>query len=712
MVTLSLVNRWTGELEVVQPGERRHLDSIDDYRIRINCTTEDGEIEIAFNDNKQEHTGDLPILVDAEGCCSVRISQPVGIIIGRYKFEVPSQTLLDEVMVDALVLFANQANKLSPSLSKEELLCLPFFSPGTIRDSLTDQKALNIDDAIAETLPSLIRICSKPRRTLIVERRVMPIDRARRIPPNAIEHLASRPELWQSRTATRITPARIISEVPEETLDLYENRVVATLIRRLLGWLEERLREVNRAYYQIETLHENLFTGYQYNWLRDQRLKKLWKNLDTILEQDHSQEYEKSKELRAKISRLYTEVSSCLDSVLYKSLSSKPDVVSPLKPTNILKMDSDYRRISQLWEIIAGVQNPNLAEQSPSRCSIQLDYAKYIYGCVLLALRWIGFDSANTKPENFPPELEFNQALQWEGWTVVVQPPDQRTLNINIDLIWQSNGNQRSPSHPTHIQLVIIPVARSLFGNHDEVKKTVDTLYHNGKTLVVPTNKVAKQQNRNHNQKRISVLLVHPTDPRDRKMRKVAPESIQRMLNIGEKFMTSEDYKLFVNHNAGYRVGMMPASPLDLSTLERFQRFFRFHTLGVDLLYGIHPSLCPVCDADLSSVRSKFKDNEGKCPKCAAKWSWRECDKCKNPIPKLEPLKMKPPTSKADVSSYDAVHAMAREQLLGRDQLSALCESNEVPESGRIREICPYCGACTGQGKSGQNCPRCNLFIR
>ncbi len=714
MANLFLLNRWTSELRLIQTGKRCKLDSADDDQIQITFSGEDSEIEIAINDSIQIRSDEtsiiLPMVVDADGCCSVRLSHVGGAMIGRYKFEVPQRTQLDEAMQVALAFFADQAQGLDPSLSLEQLLNLPFFSPGTIRNSLTDQNSLKLDQAIAEALPSLLRVCSKPRRTLTVERRIMPIDRARRIPLDAIEHLASRPELWQSHTATRITPARILSEVPEETLDLYENRVVATLIRRILSWLEKRLREVDRAFYQTETLHENLFTEYQYNRFREQRLRALWQNIDAI---DYLQQYEQSKVLKDKITTLYADISSCLDSTLYKNLFSKPDVVSPLRPTNILQMDGDYRRLRQLWEMLDRLLSSQDSSQVKHQRHVQSDYANYIHGCVLLALQWIGFNSPEVKPENFPDALDFSKSLQWEGWTAVVQPPHQDNFNINIELIWESiNGNHRKYSHPNQIRLVVIPVARSLFGNQDEVQKTLDTLYTSGKAQA---GQASNHQNRKNHQLQTFVMLVHPTDPRDRQMSAdIAPELIQRMLNIGENFMLPDDYQSFVDHNGSVgRIGMMPASPLDLSTLERFQRLFRFHTLGVDLLDGIHPSYCPVCNHDLSAVRGKFSENEAKCPKCEAKWSWRICHSCDEKIPKLEPLKMKQPIEIKRTSSH-AIHAMAREQLLGRDQLAALCESDEVPDSGRIREICPHCGACTGKDGTRQKCKRCSngLFIK
>ena len=149
MAHLFLLNRWTGNLEPLQSGERRRLESIDDYRIQINFTPADGETEITLNDNiyirTNEASRNLPITIDAFGCCSIRIACTGSGSIERYKFEVPLRTQLDETMRVALALFADQAKGLEPNLSTEQLLKLPFFSPGTIRDSLTNTNTLELD---------------------------------------------------------------------------------------------------------------------------------------------------------------------------------------------------------------------------------------------------------------------------------------------------------------------------------------------------------------------------------------------------------------------------------------------------------------------------------------------------------------------------------------------------------------------------------------
>ncbi|MHC5720885.1 MAG: hypothetical protein ACYTX0_54920, partial [Nostoc sp.] len=116
-----------------------------------NFTPADGETEITLNDNNDntyirtnETNCNFPITVDAFGCCSVRIACRDSGSIGRYKFEVPLRTQLDETMRVALALFADQAKGLEATISTEQLLKLPFFSPGTIRDSLTNKNALEL----------------------------------------------------------------------------------------------------------------------------------------------------------------------------------------------------------------------------------------------------------------------------------------------------------------------------------------------------------------------------------------------------------------------------------------------------------------------------------------------------------------------------------------------------------------------------------------
>src|SRR5262249_26368999 len=152
------------------------------------------------------------IVPDAQGCCVVTIGHQT------YILEVPRETILDESLAAALCLFADGAQDLSPETSLQGMLKQPFFSPGIIRHSLHDIELREMDRRIENEVSYLLRVFGRPRRALTVEHRIVPIDRARRPAAGFLEHLAARPELWHSRTAAHVRPARLLAEVPEETL--------------------------------------------------------------------------------------------------------------------------------------------------------------------------------------------------------------------------------------------------------------------------------------------------------------------------------------------------------------------------------------------------------------------------------------------------------------------------------------------------------------
>jgi hypothetical protein len=300
VANLFLFNLWTGEKTKLEPKQNYHLSSLDRYRISIELDNQDEAVELWINDQKipLPESYQLPIYADREGCCTLKVLSSGN--IQRFRFDVPKHTLLDaNSLLPAIKLFSRASRNLPIQDNIDKLLTLPFFSPSVIEDTLNDLEALELDDEICDSIPSLLRVCSRPRRSLTLEKRVIPIDRVKRISSNSLEHLASHPELWQSQNLIGIKPLRLRTDVPEETLDLYENRVISTLIRRLLQYLQIRSQEVDKAYYQTEALHENLFTDHCYNRFRDHRFRQLWSKQTYLVDN-----YDESAELKNKIGSL------------------------------------------------------------------------------------------------------------------------------------------------------------------------------------------------------------------------------------------------------------------------------------------------------------------------------------------------------------------------------------------------------------------------
>jgi hypothetical protein len=781
---LYLIDRSTRERNALAPG--RHLLPAADPCVLELQSADRTALRLHRNGRllSPRETERFALLPDPEGLCRLEVFDVQERLLARWQLEVPARTLPDASLLPSLAIFAReaQARPPRPDSTLETLLSLPFFAPETVSASLDDLHARAFEAQLAAAMKALHKVCAHPRRNLVIEQRVVPVDRARRIPPAAFAHLASRPELWQSRTAVSLTPSRVLTELPEETLELYENRMVATLIRRLQRYLAHRLSEVEHACYQIDAVHASLFNGYRYNRFRNERFNRLW----NAGERFHERRGE-ALELRKDVVDLAADVSSCLDSVLFQALARTPDIASPVKPTNILTMAPDYRKLLELWEALdALLRRPaeRVVSNVTSTDPVQ-DYAAYLHAAVLLALRWTGFEATTRTPGDPPAPLAGRPLLRWEHWWAHLEAPEAGSGRIRLHLLrgpatpdalasrdaddrkarrreegeadrkgerrvrsgadaprphetipWQTlkeraAGTQTPPAGaaapPHYLQLTFVPLLRALYGTRGELEKDVEALY---RTPLALPGRPATEGREPRRRRQVSsapapmraLLLAHPTDPRSRPRgddgpcigEDVPPALVRRLLTLGENFVTVEEYRSFVHSSeaperpAGdaaspERTGLLPVSPLELNSLERLQRIIRFYTLGRDLMDGLGPLCCPVCSKPLDLPARG--STEGECTACDAKWSVRVCDACGGRIPKLEPLKMR--LSSEDLEASYAVHAIAREQQLGRDQLAAMCESNRIAASGRINVICPHCGACPGDRQDRSQCRRC-----
>ena len=101
-------------------------------------------------------------------------------------------------------------------------------------------------DQIEIALPAFKAISDKPKSHLKAVNEVRPIETVKRIGYESIPYLASHSEDWLARTASGLKPARLFSRVEDDEYQIYENRVVKTLIDLILSFLrktEKQLRD-------------------------------------------------------------------------------------------------------------------------------------------------------------------------------------------------------------------------------------------------------------------------------------------------------------------------------------------------------------------------------------------------------------------------------------------------------------------------------------
>ncbi len=100
-----------------------------------------------------------------------------------------------------------------------------------------DLKWVEEIEACIIPLDNIIRV---PRKFIIQEEEIVPIERARKITNESIRHLAQHTNMIAKVEGDSVTPNQILNVFREESYEVYENRFVYTLMQNLIRFIDVR----------------------------------------------------------------------------------------------------------------------------------------------------------------------------------------------------------------------------------------------------------------------------------------------------------------------------------------------------------------------------------------------------------------------------------------------------------------------------------------
>lgn len=186
-------------------------------------------------------------------------------------------------------------------------------------------------------------VCMKPKAHLKAEIEKLPVSRARRLSKRAIPYLAGHTEDWERLEVRGVRPKRLLCEVLDDQLDIYENRVTVRLIDHLVAYIAKLERKIARlcCLFADKANYSEAVNG---TYHRRDRISTLW---GENLAGDEGSKIAKEKLEKVRI--LKRRLMVLIDSPLYKEISRTAHVAPTLKSTNIFVNDPDYRRVASLW---------------------------------------------------------------------------------------------------------------------------------------------------------------------------------------------------------------------------------------------------------------------------------------------------------------------------------------------------------------------------
>lgn len=298
-----------------------------------------------------------------------------------------------------------------------------------MNDRMTGLDDKTILDDIRRALPYAEGICTRPRMQLRTRYQVMDIELVKRTTSHSLQHLGAHSEHWKGRTLAGLIPSRMNAITSEDKTDIYENLFFGKVMQEafhVVGIYDLRIKKAIR---QTDTLIN--WDRYGNAFLDFRRTKMLYALLP-----DYDQDVEtlKREDLTAMAQRLdglERGLSIVLASKFYRELDRRKIQRFPLpvRPTNILKMDSRYRQILVLWQKLLRQQKKKLNRGlGNKKTDTFTNYNNFVSLLLVYALNITGFQMAPSSKA----ELKENGTLLIDA-DAVAQNINRMKLHISTE---------------------------------------------------------------------------------------------------------------------------------------------------------------------------------------------------------------------------------------------------------------------------------------
>ena len=295
-------------------------------------------------------------------------------------------------------------------------------------------------DEIEKAYPAFKTICAKPRSHLKSINEIRPIETVKRIGHESIPYLASHSEDWLARTASGLKPSRLYSRVEEDDFQIYENRVIKTMIDDAITYLRRKRREMNNLEEQLDQIIANTVNMDSAGFDVSHQIcvsRILGRDSFDSFSNETKQREFTEKQL-SRIRRLQRQFEELKKSRMYKNNYKSRRVTGSLLQTNILLMDKNYHQASQLWVPLrtALIKEDTEMREWTGDDHLTSDEAEkaYIRYCDLMcrfALNSLGFDE--TEPNMFERKDAVCVTVDIDNGKILLTIFENKARQISVD---------------------------------------------------------------------------------------------------------------------------------------------------------------------------------------------------------------------------------------------------------------------------------------
>lgn len=203
-------------------------------------------------------------------------------------------------------------------------------------------------DMVEECIPYLDNIIRNPRRFIVQEENIVPIEKAKVVTEESIRHLAQHTSMIQEvQEDGTVIPLKLLNVYREETVDLYENRFIKSLVDNLYTFVTNKLEESDQKSY-AKVNSEVTYKGIM-------KKKNEVVEINLQLNSKKETDVDASKDghsLDERIEHIKDIVSAFKSSTFIKNLKESSPVRSPIRKTNVILKEPNFIKALELWEYL------------------------------------------------------------------------------------------------------------------------------------------------------------------------------------------------------------------------------------------------------------------------------------------------------------------------------------------------------------------------
>ena len=201
---------------------------------------------------------------------------------------------------------------------------------------------------IEESIPYLDDIIRNPRRFIMQEENIVPIEKAKVVTEESIKHLAQNTKLIQDVDEDdNVVPLKLLNVYREETVDLYENRFIKSLVDNLYSFVNDKLSDSDQQSYGKVT------SKVMYNCRDNINNEVIEVNMNLITRNNQViSNKSKGLSLEDRIANIKAVLADFMSSKFIKNLKDCQAVRSPIRKTNVILKEQNFVKALELWEYL------------------------------------------------------------------------------------------------------------------------------------------------------------------------------------------------------------------------------------------------------------------------------------------------------------------------------------------------------------------------